>query len=280
MGTTTMARKLFQSVQESFARKSVYQRLREYTRFVDVRYETDDFLVSTAKSGREVTKILELRHDVFVKEWQGRSFFHGLDMDEYDLTADHLMITDKRIGEVVGTYRLISSKLTQNFYSASEFDIGRFLTRPGIKLELGRACVRPEYRDGISIDLLWKGLARYIFATGTDTVFGCASIKSTDAALISGLVRQLIEQGQWNDDYAIRPNAHYRFEDFSLTRHATATAEERKRLLPPLLRSYLHAGAMTHGWPALDEEFRCIDLFTVLDWNGLSDKFRTRFVKL
>ncbi len=279
MRTTTLARKLFQSVHESMARKSAYQRLREYQRYVDVKYETDDFLVTTAKSGREVTKVLELRHEVFVKEWQGRSHVSGLDMDELDLVADHLMIIDKSKNEIVGTYRLISSKLTHSFYSETEFDIGRFLKTPEAKLELGRACVRAEYRDGNTLDLLWKGLARYIFATGTDILFGCASVKSTEATDVSDLLSHLQALGKWNDDFAIRPTEQYRFDRFSLSDQGTMSRDGLKKILPPLLRSYLHAGATVHGWPAFDDEFACTDVFTVLDWRQLDDKFRMRFVK-
>ena len=209
MRPAIMARKVFQSVQESLARKSVYQRLREYERFADIKYETDDFLVTTAKSGRNVTKVLELRHAISVKEWQGRSFFHGLDMDEYDLSADHLMIIDKRQNQIAGTYRLISSKLTQNFYSASEFDISRFLKTPGTKLELGRACVRPEYRDGITIDLSWRGLPRYAFATGPDILFVCTSIQTIEPAPTQALCRRRQGDGRVRASLPRRPQVPY-----------------------------------------------------------------------
>src|SRR5690606_22570614 len=113
-------------------------------------------------NGSELLKILQLRHDIFVKEWQGRKTYHGLDVDNYDFAGDHLMIIDKSNNEVVGTYRLLCSKFTDRFYSQSEFHMDEFLRWPVVKLELGRACVHPQYRDGSTIDLLWKGLTRYI----------------------------------------------------------------------------------------------------------------------
>jgi putative hemolysin len=118
--------------------------------------------VTTAQNGRDLREALELRHEVFIREWQGRSTFTHLDVDDYDFHADHLIIKDKRSEEVVGTYRLLSSRFTDRFYSASEFSMDTFQVFPGTKLEMGRACVHKDYRDGRSIDLLWKGLTQYI----------------------------------------------------------------------------------------------------------------------
>src|SRR4029077_18542071 len=111
---------------------SLYQSVREFRGRVGVHYESEDFLITTAKSGVELLKILELRHRIFVEEWQGRRAAHGLDVDAFDFNADHLMIIDKRSGETVGTYRLLSSLFTSDFYSAGEFDLNEFLDVPGV----------------------------------------------------------------------------------------------------------------------------------------------------
>src|ERR1035437_8285794 len=97
---TATARNLIRTFQEVRQKKSLYSRVREFRGFVPIKYEADDFVITTAKSGAELFKVLELRHEVFVEEWQGRRAFHGLDADHYDFSADHLMIVDKRINEV------------------------------------------------------------------------------------------------------------------------------------------------------------------------------------
>ncbi len=48
--------------------------------------------------------------------------------------------------------------------------------------------------------------------------------------------------------------------------------------LPPLLRSYLHAGSFVYGMPAYDEPFQCFDLLTVLDLQALTKKFKERYL--
>lgn len=279
MSATMAAKKLFRSFSEARAKKSVYQRIREYSGHINVHYETDDFVVRTAESGQELLKVLELRHQIFIEEWQGRKAFHGLDVDGYDFSADHLMIIDKRRNETVGTYRLLSSLFTSCFYSAGEFQLDEFLKIPGVKLELGRACVHSEYRNGNTIDLLWKGLARYIFFSRTENLFGCASVKTTDPELLGRIYQSLRDDDRWSDEYAIRSTLDYRFPGFNIHSVDVMSAIEKRELLPPLLRSYLHAGAKVYGWPALDTEFACADLLTILPWNDLNPKFRARFLK-
>lgn len=224
-------------------KRSLYAQVRAYRGFVPIRYESDDYLVTTAQAPHELFKVLELRHQVFIEEWQGRRESHGLDVDEYDFMADHLMITCKRTNEVVGTYRMLSSHFASHFYSSQEFELDYFLRLPGVKLELGRACVHPNYRDGGSIDVLWKGLTQYIFKTKTEYLFGCSSVKSQDGGKISRLYQNLRASEHWSDAFHVRPTPEFLFEDFNPLCSDALTHEEKRELMPPLLRSYLHAGA-------------------------------------
>lgn len=278
MGATASAIRLIKNFQEARQKKSLLQKVRDYRGYVPIRYETDAFMVTTAESGSQLLKVLELRHEIFIEEWQGRRIHHGLDVDQYDFIGDHLLITDKERGEVVGTYRLLCSHFTHDFYSASEFRIDDFLRVPAVKLEMGRACIKHDYRNGNTIDLLWKGLGRYITATKADYLFGCSSLRTTDPGKISDLMLAMHEDGHWSDTYRIRPEPDYIFPGFLQESSTRMAQQERRALIPPLLRSYLSAGAKVYGWPALDREFECTDLFTILDWRELNPRFRARFV--
>lgn len=275
---TVAAKRLFRTFQEARQKKSYYQRVREHRGYVPIRYESDDFLVTTAQTGPELFKVLELRHEVFVAEWQGRRAFHGLDVDAYDFMADHLMIIDKRVNETIGTYRLLSSHFTHNFYSSSEFLLTEFLRTPAVKLEMGRACIHPSHRNGNTMDLLWKGLVQYIQKTKTEYLFGCSSVKSTDVRLIQRMLQSFDVDEQWSDEYQIRPTWDYQYPDFLGLAGEALSVAERREFLPPLLRSYLNAGAKVYGWPALDRDFACTDLLTILDWKHLHPRFQSRFV--
>ena len=275
MPSLAIARQWLKDLGAVRTRRSLYLRVRDYQGYIPLHFETEDFLVTTAQNGRELLKALELRHQVFIQEWQGRRHPTGLDVDEYDFMADHLLIIDKRKQEVVGTYRMLCSRFTDDFYSSSEFDIEDFLLQPGIKLELGRACIHADYRDGNTIDLLWKGLARYIEKSQARFLFGCASIKSSDAAIISSFVRTIVHRGDWSDQYKVRPRPEYILPDYQT--EGVQPLGTYKEFLSPLLQSYFHAGAKIFGAPALDCEFDCVDLFTILDMTQLNSRFRARF---
>jgi putative hemolysin len=109
------------------------------------------------------------------------------DTDAFDAVADHLLVLDHDLGKgpeaVVGTYRLIRREAAERvggFYSAGEYDISPLLAHPGRILELGRSCVHEAYRTRGTLQLLWRGIAAYVFQHRVDLMFGCASLPGTD----------------------------------------------------------------------------------------------------
>ncbi len=269
---------LVKSFKEAVAKKSILRSLSTYKRIVPIRYETTQYLVKTAEDGADLSRVLQLRHEIFIREWQSRCAFHGFDIDSYDNTADHLMIIEKSSSRVIGTYRLLSSHFTNFFYSSNEFELSEFLGSPGVKLEMGRACVHSDHRNGLIVDLLWRGLSQYIIQTGTRYLFGCSSVKSTAKNSIRNLMQTLKDQGFWDDRYSVRAAEGYEFPGVGIGSSSPLTPFERRQLIPPLLRSYLQAGAKVYGHPALDASFSCTDLLTILDWQELNPKFHSRFV--
>jgi putative hemolysin len=257
--------------------KSLLQRLRGFEPNLSVYLEFENFVVKTARTPAELREVLELRHEIFVKEWQGRRLPFGVDVDKYDFEADHLIIWCKQRKKPVGTYRLLCSRFTNQFYSQSEFDMDRFLRWGFTKLELGRACVHPDFRNGNTIDLLWKGLSRCIELAEVRFLFGCSSVRINDQRRAESLMKGFFEAGQWSDDFEIRPNKKYSYPEFSIGSGFPLTPVEMRRLVPPLLRSYLSAGAKVYGHPAYDRVFECIDVLTILDLQNLPPRFHQRF---
>ena len=66
------------------------------------------------------------------------------------------------------------------FYSAAEYDIAPLVAYPGEILELGRSCVDAAYRARPAMQLLWSGIAAYVFHYDIALMFGCASLPGTD----------------------------------------------------------------------------------------------------
>jgi putative hemolysin len=48
-------------------------------------------------------------------------------------------------------------------------------------------------------------------------------------------------------------------------------------MIPALLQSYLKAGAKVAASPALDRDFKCVDFFTVLDMESLTQLYERRY---
>ncbi|NBW66346.1 GNAT family N-acetyltransferase, partial [bacterium] len=225
---------------------------------------------------RELRKVFQLRYDVFRAEYGSPPSIFRLDVDGFDRHSIHLAVVDRTTRLPVGVYRLVAETSRMGFYSAREFALGPFLARPGVRLELGRACVHPEHRNGAVLRMLWKGLVDVARSQGADQMFGCSSVicpptferGAASVTLLGGLRQEL------DSLHALRPLQgvvpQKRYEMTRDMRHVWDVANAGEPLVsgasaivPALLRSYIRAGAYVIAPPAYDREFRCLDLLTV-----------------
>lgn len=237
----------------------------------------EDFTIKIASSEDDIKKAQTLRHQVFLEEGLGKTHETGLDFDDYDKLADHLMIIDNATGIAVGTYRLIHSDFSSTFYSQGEFHLDPFLKIPGGKLEMGRACTHENFRNGRTMDLLWQGLSRYINLSKTRYLFGCSSFFTTDPQYIFSIMKSLAHDEKMKADYNIRPTEGYSWPGAQELFTAATPIPGYTKELPPLLRSYLNAGSHVYGLPAYDKDFLCFDLLTILDMTALNKKYALRY---
>jgi len=256
-------------------------RLKNFRANLPILIERSNHIIKTADSTEELNAVLRLRHLVFLEELLHRKKKSGKDKDRFDKTCDHLMIIDKRTGELIGTYRLQSSLHTKKFYSATEFRMKSIQKLPGNKLELGRACVHPEHRTGLTIALLWEGIRAYVTASQTDYLFGCSSIKTMNKEEIREIYHYLSSQGHMLDLHKLRPRTKFRVPGFKrqLRRdphHKLSQELNHREMIPSLLLSYLKAGAKVCGAPAMDKSFRCIDFLTLLSADEIKHRGRDR----
>ncbi len=252
--------------------------MKNFRAHIPILIEKKNFIVKTADSREEMHAALKLRHDVFITELLHKSKRSGIDKDKFDKLCDHLIIIDKRSNQLIGTYRLQSSLHTKKWYTATEFHMKRIKKLPGVKLELGRACVHPEHRNGITIALLWEGISAYIEASGTNYLFGCSSIKTTDQDEIRNIYYYLLQNGHLSLDHRVRPKGKFKVP--GMMRHLKQYPNPEieiselyvKDKIPALLNSYLKVGAIVCGSPALDRSFKCIDFLTLLDVKSLKSE--------
>ncbi len=254
-------------------------RYRPHVRFL---LENKRYTVKMAENGDDLRQVLLLRHAVFYEELLHIRHPLGLDFDRFDLKCDHLMLIDRESGACVGTYRFNCSLFTRNFYTATEFNIREILQLPGVKVELGRACVHADHRTGAAILLLWKGIAEYAKHTGAQWLFGCSSIKTMDMDDLVALHGYFSVYHAGNGVVHAQPNRKFRIRQFDdyyrfVSSIGGIDEEHAKALIPPLLKAYLKAGATVLGEPIIDRHFRCADFLTLLDMDKLNGQVGAKF---
>jgi putative hemolysin len=235
---------------------------------------TNQFRAGMAESLEDLMDCQRLRYLVFnceLGEGLDSSARIGLDRDRYDFVCDHLMVRDTSSGRLAGTYRMQSgfrAKGNLGYYSEQFFDFTPFESIREKVLELGRACVHPEYRNTTVLHMLWKGIARYASSCGARYLLGCSSVTSQDENEGLALYEQLREK------YLIAPalRTKPRPEFACRTTDKTAAAPA----IPRLFRAYLDVSARLCGAPAIDREFKTIDFLTLIDLQHIPDRVRTR----
>ena len=135
------------------------------------------FTLRTLSTMAELSQAFQLRFQVFQVEMGGGNVFEGRDHDEFDWVSDHIGIFDSKSDQMIATCRLNCSLFSNKFYSEQEFNCSQLIQQPQTKLEIGRVCVRREFRKGIVIMLLWRAIAQYMNKSQARFLFGCGSVQ-------------------------------------------------------------------------------------------------------
>ena len=255
--------------------------LSERPRFGELR--AGNLGLRIAATPGEVDALQALRYRVFYDEMGAEpdalSVLSHRDADMFDVVADHLIVVDHALGDgpegVVGTYRMMQREgaaLVGRFYSADEYDISPLLSFPGRVLELGRSCVDMRYRGRAVMQLLWRGIAAYVFAYEIDLMFGCASLGGTDPDGIAAELTYLHHNHLAPP--ALRPRAlPGRYVDMSRLPPEQVDARRVLLSLPPLIKGYLRLGAMIGDGAVIDSQFNTTDVAIVVKTDLVTDKY-------
>jgi putative hemolysin len=239
--------------------------------------------VRIAATAAEIDAVQALRYRVFYSELGARAdagtATSQRDRDDFDAVADHLLVVDHAIGEgpeaVVGTYRLIQREAAARlgrFYSADEYDITPIVTFPGSILELGRSCVDAAYRSRVAMQLLWRGIAAYVFHYQIDLMFGCASLHGTDPDALAPDLTYLYHNHLAPP--ALRPRALP--DRYVEMRRMPPWEIDSKRVqgqLPPLIKGYLRLGGFVGDGAVIDRQFNTTDVAVVVKTDLVTDKY-------
>lgn len=242
---------------------------------------TERYELRLATDATDVRAVQRLRFTVFnveLGEGLPASVRAGLDVDEFDMVCDHLLVRERETGEVVGTYRLqagvVAASSGLGYYSEREFDFDPFEQTRGEIVELGRACVAAAHRNQSVLGLLWRGIARYAQERGGRYLVGCSSLTSQDPAVGLAAYEQLARKYLVRVEWRTRPleawRCNARVEDVRACLRAGVK-------IPRLMTAYLAAGAVICGEPAIDREFKTIDFLTLMDLRTMPTRVLRKF---
>lgn len=245
--------------------------------------KTSHLTVRLAQSAAEIDAAQALRYEVFYIENGARPTPKQAalqrDFDALDEVCDHLLVIDESAApgpdSVVGTYRLLRrSRLGTrlSFYSSSEFDLSPLLTFPGEALELGRSCVRADYRNRPTLNLLWAGIASYIHQHQVTLMFGCGSLAGTDLSALSLQLAYLARHHLAPPELRARAlPEHY----VAMDRMPAHLIEPKLALatLPPLIKGYLRLGGFVGDGAVVDHSFNTTDVCIIVKTETVTDKY-------
>ena len=231
--------------------------------------------LSIARDIDEVREAQHLRYKVFAEEMGANiQSKNALDQDGFDKFCDHLIIRENMSNKVVGTYRILNPKMANEaggYYSAGEFDISRLQPLFDRTVEVGRACVHPDFRNGGTISMLWAGLAKYMQANNYEYMMGCGSVGMSDGGHVAAcLFKQLSEKYLAPIEYRVFP--HCALPLSALNQSLAVNC-------PPLIKGYLRLGAYIYGEPAWDPDFNTADMLVMLPLSRINKRYADHFFK-
>lgn len=212
-----------------------------------------------------------------LSDGDGRS--PGLDADRFDEFCDHLLVREDTSGELVGCYRMLpppGAIAAGGLYTATEFDVSALdELRPSL-VEMGRAVVRTDHRNGAVVLLMWAGILAYLDRCGYDYVTGCVSVpthgQGAPGSQIRGVRDFVLRRHAAAAEHTVHPYRQVVLDGVGLD----DIAPPARPTIPPLMRGYLRLGARVCGEPAHDPEFGVGDFPALLDKRQADVRYLTR----
>jgi len=249
--------------------------------------------VRLAETDAEVEAAQRLRYRVFYEEMSAIASpsmrESQRDFDQFDAVCDHILVVDRAALDdedqpcVVGTYRLMrgaDALRAGGFYTSGEYDLSPLLAAcaEGERLlELGRSCVLKAYRSKpATMQLLWRGVMVYVARFSVDTMFGCASLPGTDPGALALPLSYLHHYHSMAGAECVRARPEL-YTNMNRIQKEELDVREARRMLPPLIKGYLRAGAQIGEGAVVDRQFGTTDVLIYLPVTRIDTRYRHRF---
>ncbi len=245
--------------------------------------------VRLTQTDEEIDAALALRYRIFYDEMNARPSpevaARKRDFDDFDDHCEHLVVLNHELGDgadaIIGTYRMLrrgGAEAIGRFYSSDEYDISKLIARPGEVLEMGRSCVDAAHRTRAVMQIMWRGIAAYVFANKIDFLFGCASLHGTDPTAMAVPLSYLYHNHLAPE--AFRPVAvAERYVDMNLLPPEEIDFKSAVRDLPPMIKGYLRLGGVVGDGAVIDHEFNTVDVCVVVEIAAITDKYFKHYAR-
>lgn len=251
--------------------------------------QTGSLNIRLAKTDEDIAAAQALRYRIFYSEMSAKPSAEAarlkLDFDPFDDVCDHLLVTDRSIGNgagsVIATYRLLRGSVAAthgSFYTASEYDIANLFGLTGEMLELGRSCVDAGYRDRSTMQLLWRGIATYVFHHDISLMFGCGSLHGTDPGALALPLSYLYHFHLAPP--ALRTKALPElYVDMKFLRPDEIDPKAALASLPPLVKGYLRIGGFVGDGAVVDAQFNTTDVCVIVKTDLVTEKYYRHYIR-
>ena len=226
------------------------------------------YLARLAENANDVKAAQRLRYHTFIAgtgaaEEGPRA--EGLDADHLDGMCDHMLVEDRKTGELVCCFRMMPLKTGAEIdkcYSAQFYDLDALRDYPDPMVEMGRFCIHPDYKDPDVLRIAWGAMTGYVDDNGVEMLFGCSSFHGTKA-------------DEYMDAFALLKARHIAPKHwlprvkapkiFPYAKRLTIKRPDMKKALgkmPPLLRTYLSMGGWVSDHAVVDPDMNTLHVFT------------------
>ncbi|REL37715.1 GNAT family N-acetyltransferase [Rhodohalobacter sp. SW132] len=233
------------------------------------------YTIKIAKTKEEEEAAFRLRYNVFIEELnRDFNYEEEKDKDTYDEQSHHLIVIENKTGSVVGTYRLQHYEQAiqgNGFVTDNRFHLDQFpdeILKKGV--EVGRACISKEHRNGRVLYLLWKGFAGYLTHFGKRYLFGYSAFDTSDPAVLRNTFNHFKEKGLIHPKYYLDVREAYRLPQ-NIEINGTTEID-----IPTLMQNYFDVGCLVSGGPSYDEK-KLAHCVILLDIETISDRTRKLF---
>jgi putative hemolysin len=214
----------------------------------------------------------------------------SIDVDEYDLYFDHLVIWDNDENKIVGAYRIGRGDEIIEQFSVNGFYINSlFKMKKGVSpfleesIEMGRSFIVKEYqRKPLSLFMLWKGIFYFLLKNPQYRyLLGPVSISQDFSELSKNLIVNFFEKNYFHHELAkyIKPRKKYKVqvEEFDEKILLQDIGNDLNKLdkyvkeiepgsrIPVLFKKYISLGAKTVAFNVDPKFNNCLDGLMVID---------------